>query len=150
MTFEIPPKARKALEERGQLDLGVETPEAAEPAVERDNMGHALSDPDATTLGKFHRDGHATERESAISVYPRTGTQRRKVLDYIARCGHQGATDRELQQNLSIRRARTRRQELVEGGWVIDSGVTRRLPDTGNHAIVWILSDAAKGHTWRP
>lgn len=155
--FEIPAKARKALEESGQLDLGVETPE---PDDDRDNMGHteipwrpvermvvtdypSLSDPDETTLGKFHRDGHATERASAIDVYPRTGTQRRAVLDYLAAAGDRGATDRELQRNLGIRRARTRRDELVTGGWVINSGRTRQL-DTHNDAIVWVLSDTAK------
>jgi hypothetical protein len=103
-----------------------------------------LSDPGENTLGKFHREAQRTERPSALDVYPRTGTQRLAVLAAIRAAGDRGMTDRELQQALHIRRARTRRQELQEGGWVMDSGRTRRL-DTGNAAIVWVLTDAAWG-----
>jgi len=103
-----------------------------------------LPSPSVNEPGKVQRDGMATSRAAAIALFPKSGTQRRTVLDYIGRYDPHGLTDRELQQMTRIRRARTRRSELVEQGWVIDSGRKRRLPDTKNLAEVWILSDAGR------
>ncbi len=109
-----------------------------------------LFDPDANTLGAFHApetDAPDTERLAAIDVYPRTGTQRRAVLDYLARCGG-GATDEEIRNATGVRRARTRRHELLEGGWVCDSGIQRKV-GTGNLAEVWTLTQAGRDQ-WVP
>jgi len=111
---------------------------------ERAQNDPQLSDPGKDMLGKFHRDPQRTEQPAAEDTYPRTGTQRLRVLNAIRQAEPDGLTDRELQQNLRIRRARTRRQELVEGGWVEDSGRTRKLEDTKNKAIVWVLSERAR------
>jgi hypothetical protein len=92
-----------------------------------------LFDPRPGLVGKDHPD---TSAAAAISVMPRTGTQRRKVLDHIGRCGYDGATDAELQAalDLSGNSQRPRRVELVEAGLIIDSGRRR-----AGH-IVWVLS----------
>lgn len=84
-------------------------------------------------IGRDHPD---TSIAAAISVMPRTGTQRRKVLDHIDRCGYEGATDAELQAalDLSGNSERPRRIELVDAGLIVDSGRRR-----AGH-IVWVLS----------
>lgn len=109
-----------------------------------------LSDPDEQTIGAFHGPDVGapdTERKAALDVYPRTGTQRRAVLDFIATAGDRGATDDEAREATGVRRARTRRHELMEGGWVEDSGRQRKL-QTGNLAEIWVLTDAGR-RNWK-
>lgn len=110
------------------------------PPSVRERM-HGLSDPDANTPGKFHTDAEATEWAAAFKVTPRTGTQRRLVLDFIARSGERGATDEEIAASPGVADTahRTRRNELVMGGWVVDSGMTRRTASESD-SIVWVLS----------
>lgn len=94
----------------------------------------SLFDPRPGIVGAHHPD---TSRAAALAVMPRTGTQRRRVFDYIVGCAGFGATDLELQNNLSLggNSERPRRIELVEAGLIEDSGVRRR-----GH-IVWVLCD---------
>lgn len=75
-------------------------------------------------VGAGHPD---TSRAAARGITPRTGTQRRRVLDHIARCGTEGATDAELQEALGLNgnSERPRRIELVEAGLIVDSGRRR-------------------------
>ena len=89
--------------------------------------------------GKARRDGSATSKAAALSVAPRTGTQRRRVLDAIAASG--GLTDEEIQARLAMNPStqRPRRVELVEGGWIKDSGA-RRPSSSGRESIVWELA----------
>jgi hypothetical protein len=103
----------------------------------------ALADPDEPALGKFQREARPTSRAAALALYPRSGSQRRAALEFIAASGARGVTDAEGQAATGIRRFRTRRQELVEGGWVAEKGERRRLA-TGNMAEVWVLSEAAR------
>lgn len=102
-----------------------------------------LSDPDRNTIGKFQRptDAAETQRVAAVAAYPSTGTWRRKVLDYIAFCHEDGATDEEIQQYLNMNPStqRPRRVELVEGGWIEDSG-RRRKTRSRRDAVVWVRS----------
>lgn len=112
-----------------------------------------LSDPDAVAPGQWHRpDAGApdTEREAAIGQYPKSGTDRRRVLDQLAACGDDGATDEELSVALSMRlyTAAPRRNELVDGGWVEDTG-RRRPTTTGSLATVWALTPLGRA-SWRP
>lgn len=88
--------------------------------------------------GLARHDHPATSREAAWRVTPRTGTQRRRVLDAIA---NRPSTDEELQQGLRMsgNTERPRRVELVAGGWICDSGLRRRTAD-GGEAIVWTLA----------
>jgi hypothetical protein len=99
-------------------------------------------DIDAPDIGAFHRVAPDTERVAAISVYARTGTQRRKVYDYLAAKGSRGATDWELAEALHISRTGVgaRRNELMQAGYVRDSGKRRRGPYK-LLGIVWVLTD---------
>jgi hypothetical protein len=102
-----------------------------------------LSDPDAVTVGAAHapwRGAPDTERIAAALITPRTGLARRRVLDAIADAPA-GLTDYELAHVTGLRlyTAAPRRNELVSGGWVEDSG-DRRPTDSGTLAAVWILT----------
>jgi hypothetical protein len=113
-------------------------------------MFESLPTPDDNRLGQFHapwRGAPVTERRAAILVFPRTGTQRRRVLDFIASCDERGATDYEVAQALGSITHRwvlaTRRGELEKDGWVRDSGKTRKT-DTGSDAAVWVLTEQGR------
>jgi hypothetical protein len=103
-------------------------------------------DPARDKVGRFHHDGHDTERIAAELVAPRSGTQRARVLGWLRAAGEVGSTDFELWHEAGIG-ARphvpgTRREELIADGWpIVDSG-RRRLTDTGAPAIVWKLEEA--------
>lgn len=102
-----------------------------------------LGDPGAPAIGKFQRPGAAaeTQRLAAVEAYPAIGTWRRRVLAAIERTGDRGATDEELQDQLELNPStqRPRRVELVERGFVTDSG-RRRLTRSGRLAVVWVLT----------
>lgn len=101
-----------------------------------------LGDPEADSIGGFHGpDSEApdTERLGAIEVYPRSGTQRRLVLEAIAEAGFAGCTDDELRLGLNIWRAQARREELKRAGWVEDSGL-RRPTSVNGRGAVWRLT----------
>ncbi len=87
-----------------------------------------------------------TSRDAAITAFPRSGTQRMKVLDLVGLRADYGATDEELQVDLGMgHNSQTpRRRELVLGGWIEDSGRTRATASTGAQATVWVLSEQAK------
>jgi hypothetical protein len=84
--------------------------------------------------GIIAHNAHDTSRAAAVTVMPRTGTQRRRILDYCIMRGTDGATDLELQHalNLDGNTQRPRRLELVHAGYLEDSGRRRH-----GH-IVWI------------
>lgn len=95
----------------------------------------------ANTEGRTHRAAHATERAAALRVAPRTGAQRYRVLTAICAAAVQGSTgltDEEIAATPGIADTahRTRRNELVMGGWVYDSQTTRPTRG-GDPAIVW-------------
>lgn len=100
-----------------------------------------LSDPGAVDVGAHHRQAKATELSAAYRVMPRTGTQRMIVLLTIAAAGEYGATDQEIadQSGLYLYSAAPRRNELLRGGWVEDSGF-RRDTGRGGNAIAWRLT----------
>lgn len=111
-----------------------------------------LSDPDKNKIGKFQRPDVAaeTQRIAAIEVHPISGKKRRIVLDAIAARGNYGMTDEEMQRELQMNPStqRPRRVELVEGGWVEDSG-RRRVTRSRRSAVVWVLT-AAGFRNYRP
>jgi hypothetical protein len=92
-------------------------------------------------------DGRATAKAAALAAEPRTGTNRRAVLDAVAAVARDvrtvGLTDVEIQRatGLNPNSARPRRVELVDGGWLADSGVTRE--HYGREHTVWVLTDKA-------
>ena len=94
-----------------------------------------------------------TSQRAALSVWPKAGTQRARILDAVAACGEYGATDDELvwDTDLPGNTVRPRRGELVDAGWLIAAtdaaGHPRVRPTTSGHdAQVWVLSAAAREH----
>jgi hypothetical protein len=109
--------------------------------------GVASADPGADGTGKVRTDHRATAKAAALAAEPRTGTNRRAVLDAVAAVARDvrtvGLTDVEIQRATGINpnSARPRRVELVDGGWLADSGVTRE--HFGREHTVWVLTDKA-------
>lgn len=87
---------------------------------------------------KVAREAQRTSLLAAERALPRSGTKRRLVYDYIERCGLRGATDYEIEEILGLEgnTVRPTRGGLVEDGFVIDSGTTRKNKH-GNECIVW-------------
>lgn len=96
------------------------------------------------TEGKVTRNPARTSAQAARRVMPRTGTQRARVLAYIVESGD--ATDFEIARDveLSSNSVRPRRGELIEGGFLEDSGKTRQ--HQGSKWTVW--RPTADGHAW--
>lgn len=84
-----------------------------------------------------------TSHAAAQRVLPSTGTKRRMTYDLIS-ASPDGLCDWELEAafNWKHESASACRRSLVKDGWLIDSGRTRPVPDTGNAAIVWIAEEA--------
>jgi transcription initiation factor IIE alpha subunit len=84
---------------------------------------------------------HNAQRTSiaaAQKVYPRTGSLRRKVYEFILNQGLHGATDQEIEKTLSIdgNTVRPTRISLVKDGYIMDTGTTRKNKHD-NDCIVW-------------
>lgn len=90
---------------------------------------------------KLRNDARPTSRAAAVKVAPGAGTQRGRVLRCIVAAGAEGATDDQVRDRLGLElnTIRPRRLELVEAGYVIDSGDTRMTP-SGNPAVVWLAT----------
>ena len=86
----------------------------------------------------------ATSRAAAMSVEPKTGTQRAIVLAFLRGCGPSGATDEQMQAliPLSANTQRPRRVELVKALLVVDSGLTKTT-QSGKGAVLWIATECA-------
>lgn len=104
---------------------------------------NAVSLPDRNRPGQYHAKASDTERNAAFAVMPRTGTQRIKVLRAIIN-SPDGLTDAEVsdQTGIYLYSAAPRRNELLIGGWVRDSGHTRATGNGGD-GIVWVATDKA-------
>ncbi len=103
-----------------------------------------LSDPKKKET-QVSANGTATQKSAAAAAFPRSGTQRMRVLKVIAAAGATGRTDEEVQKELGeVEGAlRTRRKELEVGGWVQNSGALRRS-EQNQDVIVWTLTPAAR------
>jgi len=98
----------------------------------------------ANTEGLTSRNPTTTSARAARKVEVRTGTQRAAVLSDI--CAHDGATDFELSHRLRLLASsvRPRRLELAQGGYVVDSGTTRK-----HRGTAWTLwTPSAAGMAW--
>lgn len=83
-----------------------------------------------------------TSREAAERAYPKSGSIRLKIYEYIIRKEMEGATDQEIEAALHIdgNTVRPSRKSLEEDGFILDSGDTRPNKN-GNQCIVWRASD---------
>jgi hypothetical protein len=92
---------------------------------------------DADTIGLFYANPHDTTLAAALKI--KTGTGRRKVYDVLWQ-NPKGLTDEEIMKMTGLRHntEHPRRYELVNHGFVVDSG-RRRRTETDNLAIVWVL-----------
>lgn len=83
-----------------------------------------------------------TSVNAANEIKPGAGTLRMAVLDFIGKCGDNGATDDEVQVALGMNPStqRPRRVELWDMGLVRDSGRTR-LTRSRRKATVWIVNE---------
>lgn len=108
-------------------------------------MTRHLTNPAANQLGLWDSHAAETSREAALANYPRSGTQRARVLVALFYSGDAGMTDEELtlMLDLSPSSERPRRVECVEAGWVEDSGA-RRLTRTRSRAAVWVCTEAGR------
>jgi hypothetical protein len=116
----------------------------------------AASDPASGVLPPADRPGPAqrqraarrTSAAAAAAVEPKTGSQRHRLLTAVAQVSRDpalvGLTDVELGAATGIRpnSLRPRRGELVDGGWLEDSGRTRL--HHGREHTVWVLSEKAR------
>lgn len=95
---------------------------------------------DANALGAFAASSD-TSRQAALDNYPRSGTQRRRVLEAIGQAGEWGRTRDELAHELGLsgNAIRPRVCELSDGGFVEESGRTRKT-DLGSEAAVLVLT----------
>lgn len=85
--------------------------------------------------------GSATSLEAAASLTPETmSALQRRVLEFIASRGEEGATDEECQSELGMNPStqRPRRGELANAGLIVKSG--KRLTSSHKRATVWRMS----------
>jgi hypothetical protein len=87
----------------------------------------------------------ATSRSAAEGILPKSGTIRGRVYAYFNGCGISGATDDEAQDFLGIdgNTFRPTRKSLLDDGYIIDSGGTRKN-ENGNDCVVWVSSKHAE------
>lgn len=90
-----------------------------------------------TTTGRTHPD---TSHQAAERALPKSGTQRRRVLELLRSVYPGGLTDEEIRLRLGLPfgSSLARRNELVTDGWAEDTG-KRRDTAAGGRAIVWRL-----------
>ncbi|MFI6308470.1 hypothetical protein ACIBCH_41810 [Amycolatopsis thailandensis] len=95
--------------------------------------------------GRVSAESPATSARAARLVEPRTGSQRARILRFVVEAPN-GATDYEIARDLQLlpNSVRPRRGELADGGYVVDSGGTRR--HRGSDWAVWVATDEA--HAW--
>jgi len=83
----------------------------------------------------------AMSAEAAASLTPETmNALQRRVLDFIASRGEEGATDEECQRELGMNPStqRPRRGELANAGLIVESGT--RLTSSRRRATVWRMA----------
>lgn len=108
-------------------------------------------DPTANRIGRWGRGAPSTSRSAALRNYPRSGTQRGRILRFIERRPNLGATvdDIEAASGLPHQTASARMNELMRGGWIVDSGHKRRTRNGGD-AVVWKAANACQCEPRRP
>lgn len=78
--------------------------------------------PDENSIGGFRSSDPDTSRKGAIDAYPRSGSQKWKILLALYKAGPQGLTYEEVEQKTGIKNAHKRISDLKNGNWVYDEG----------------------------
>lgn len=117
--------------------------------------GVAAGSPDANGAGRARRGGRETSATAALLALPRSGLNRRRVLDAVAAVARDpqlvGLTDLQIAQATGLRdnSVRPRRVELVDGGWLEPATSSDGKPVTREHYgrehTVWVLTQKAVG-----
>lgn len=96
---------------------------------------HAVED----NVVKVAKKAQRTSQAAAQAILPKTGTIRARVYNFFVNRQAIGATDDEAQDFLKIdgNTFRPTRKSLVDDGYLIDSGTTRKN-ENGHECIVWI------------
>jgi hypothetical protein len=97
--------------------------------VERVSMPHAPHSP--------------TSKAAAVQAEPRAGTDERRVLDYVAGQGSQGATRHEIAAGLHLQLATVcaRVCALVQRGYLFETGETRLTESKRKAAVLRLRKD---------
>lgn len=96
---------------------------------------------DTAPVGHRHPD---TSRAAAERALPRTGSKRRRALHIIEERGGVTCDEIEWLTGWSHQSASPIFTGLRDDGWIEDSGDRREVRASGNAAIVWTLTDAAR------
>lgn len=105
----------------------------------------ASDDPTKNQLGGFHKGGPETERNAALDNYPRSGSQKEKIL-LALRDDLERATADEMRDHTGLRFNTTaaRLHDLKEEGWLDIVG--EKPSESGSLCSIFALSDQAR--TW--
>jgi hypothetical protein len=102
---------------------------------------------DADRAGASHRDDPSTSRDAARANFPRSGSQRHRVLQAVADAGQRGLTAEEaahatgMRSGVSGNSAAKRLSELKQAGYVESVGLTRK---TANGCEAQVFAATAK------
>lgn len=102
---------------------------------------YQVESPDASALGPFRSDASEESRKAAVLNYPRSGTQRNRILHHLY--DHRsGRTRSELIRELGISQSscHPRVLELIEGEWAAETDEVRPT-ETGADAKVIAITD---------
>lgn len=111
----------------------------------------SLLDPprhDADRAGASHRGDPATSRDAARANFPRSGSQRHRVLVAVAAAGERGLTAEEaahatgMRSGVSGNSAAKRLSELKQAGYATPTGDTRKTAN-GCEAHVFVATSKA-------
>lgn len=101
-------------------------------------------------IGKHHSVCSDTEYEGAVAVGPKITAMHEKIKGLYCIAHPHGLTDFELTNTYNEQVGKAfrhslgaRRFELVEVGFLVDTGVRRKNPVTGVNNIVWGLAPKA-------
>lgn len=120
--------------------------EAAMAGIYAYNRDPRWLDPSVPAEGPSPR-GKATSKKAALDNWPRSGSQREKILNLLTVYGdyrRTGLTREEIGLKLGMfgDTVRPRVLELIQGGWLIETEHTR-LTRKGNDSVVLLASQKA-------
>lgn len=116
--------------------------EAAEAGIAAYNRDPAWLDPAVNKEGPSPK-GNATSKLAALRNWPRSGTQRNRILEMVL-ANHAGMTRDEIhaKSGLVWQTVGPRVLELVQGGWLVETP-QRRKTRRGDDSIVLVPSQKA-------